>query len=163
MILFLYIIKNCIKKSYSCVCMLLLYCRSWNMRSSGMRMEYATCRIPGSTRLLFSSLRSCRSWTNKQHRHQRKNLKKLTCKGTLRQVFICLRSLPLLGFCLRWSSNLHPVSYWVKKLLQKTVYNRTQHPPPPPSHTVCIYCTLTRGRVEPERRLEGNILQIWVD
>jgi hypothetical protein len=27
-------------------------------------------------------------------------LKNLPCKGTLRQVFICLRSSPLLGFCL---------------------------------------------------------------
>jgi hypothetical protein len=29
-------------------------------------------------------------------------LKKLTCKGTLRQVFICLRPPPLVGFCLGW-------------------------------------------------------------
>ncbi len=29
-----------------------------------------------------------------------RHLKKLTCKGTLRQVFICLRHSPLLGFCL---------------------------------------------------------------
>ncbi len=29
-------------------------------------------------------------------------LKKLTCKGTSRQVFICLRPPPLLGFCLVW-------------------------------------------------------------
>jgi hypothetical protein len=32
--------------------------------------------------------------------------KKLTCKGTLRRVFICLRPLPLLGFYLGWSNNL---------------------------------------------------------
>jgi hypothetical protein len=46
------------------------------------------------------------------------------------------------------------------------VSNRTQHPLPPPSHTVCIYCILTQGRgrggVEPEIRLEGNSLQSWV-
>jgi hypothetical protein len=29
----------------------------------------------------------------------------ITCKGTLRQVFFGLRPLPLLGFCLGWSSN----------------------------------------------------------
>jgi hypothetical protein len=29
-----------------------------------------------------------------------RHLKKFTCKGTLQQVFICLRPLPLLGFCL---------------------------------------------------------------
>ncbi len=34
-----------------------------------------------------------------------RHLKKLTCKGTLRQVFICLRPPFLLGFCLGWSSN----------------------------------------------------------
>jgi hypothetical protein len=32
--------------------------------------------------------------------------KKLTCKGTLRQVFIRLKPPPLLGFCLWWLSNL---------------------------------------------------------
>jgi hypothetical protein len=33
--------------------------------------------------------------------------KKFTCKGTLRLLllFICLRSPPLLGFCLGWSGN----------------------------------------------------------
>ena len=34
------------------------------------------------------------------------HLKKSTCKGTLRQVFICLRSPPLLGYCLGWCSNI---------------------------------------------------------
>jgi hypothetical protein len=33
-------------------------------------------------------------------------LKKLTCKGTWRQVFICLRPHPLLGFCLGWQGVL---------------------------------------------------------
>jgi hypothetical protein len=44
-------------------------------------------------------------------------------------------------------------------LLQNIVYNRTQHPPSPSQpHTVCIYCTLIwgGGRVDPERRLEGQ-------
>ncbi len=57
--------------------------------------------------------------------------KKLTCKGTLRQVFICLRSPPLLGFCLGWKDNfvgsesgqIHSV-----KLLQNMVSNTTQQP-----------------------------------
>ena len=34
-----------------------------------------------------------------------RHLKKLTCKGTLGQVFICLRPPPILGFCLGWCSN----------------------------------------------------------
>ncbi len=34
-----------------------------------------------------------------------RHLKKLPCKGTLRQVFICLRPPSLLGFCLGWCSN----------------------------------------------------------
>jgi hypothetical protein len=33
------------------------------------------------------------------------HLKELSCKGTLLEVFICLRPPPLLGFCLGWSSN----------------------------------------------------------
>jgi hypothetical protein len=32
-------------------------------------------------------------------------IKIFTCKGTLRQVFICMRPPPLLGFCLGWCSN----------------------------------------------------------
>ncbi len=82
--------------------------------------------------------------------------KKLTCKGTLRQLFICLGPPPRLGFCLRWwSSNfLGSESGQIQsvELLQNMVSNRTQHPPPPhPLHlshppTVFIYCTLTQGR-----------------
>jgi hypothetical protein len=34
-----------------------------------------------------------------------RHLKILTCQGTLRHVFICLRPPSLLGFCLGWSSN----------------------------------------------------------
>ncbi len=67
----------------------------------------------------------------------------------LRQVFICLRPPPLLGFYLGWSSNfLGSESGQIQsvKLLQNMVSNTTQHPPPPPRHTLsCIYCTLTQG------------------
>jgi hypothetical protein len=77
------------------------------------------------------------------------HLKKLTCKETLRQVFICLRPSPLLGFCLGWS-----------KPLNNMVSNKTQHPPPSHSHTLSVYTVLWAGkgggRVEPERRLEGQ-------
>ncbi len=72
--------------------------------------------------------------------------KKLTYKGFLRQVFIC----PLLGFCLRLSSNFVSAEsgqVLSVKLLQNMVCNRTQHPPASSQqHTVCIYCTLTQGR-----------------
>jgi hypothetical protein len=62
--------------------------------------------------------------------------KKCSCKGTSRQVFICLRPPPFLGFCLGWSSNfvgsesgqIHSV-----KLPQNMVSNKTQHPPPRPT------------------------------
>ncbi len=56
--------------------------------------------------------------------------KKLTCKGTLRQVFICLRPPPLLVFCLGWS---------VYIFTQKRQKRGTGG-----------------GRVEPERRGEGQ-------
>ncbi len=62
-------------------------------------------------------------------------LKKLTCKGTLRQVFICLRPPPLLGICLGWSSSFVGSESGQKqsvKSLQNMVSNTIQHPPPQP-------------------------------
>jgi hypothetical protein len=59
--------------------------------------------------------------------------KKFTCKGTLRYVFICLRSSPLLGFCLWWSSifvGSESGQIQSVKLLQNMVSNRTPYPPP---------------------------------
>jgi hypothetical protein len=76
--------------------------------------------------------------------------KKLTCKWTLRQMFICLRPPPLLGFCLEWSSNFvgsESGQTQSVKLLHNMVSNRTHHPTTPSQpHTVCIYCTSTQGR-----------------
>ncbi len=97
-----------------------------------------------------------------------RHLKKLTCKRTLRQMLIYLRPPPLLGFCLGLSSTFvrsESGQLQTVKLLQNMVSNRTQHPLPPlTSHThrkYIPYCTLTQGRgragrVEPERRLEGQ-------
>ncbi len=93
--------------------------------------------------------------------------KKFPCKGTLTQVFICLRPPPLLDFCLGWSSNfVGSESGQIEsvKLLQNMVSNTTEHcPAPTQPHTVCICCTLTRGRggrgggeLYVERRLEGH-------
>ncbi len=49
------------------------------------------------------------------------------------------------------------------KLLQNMVSNRTQHPPPPASHTLSVYTVQGTGHREgeggggePERRLEGQ-------
>jgi hypothetical protein len=71
---------------------------------------------------------------------------KFTCKGTLRQVLICLRPSTLLGFCcLGWYSNFvgsETGQINSAKLLQNMVSNRTQHPPSPPSHTLCVYSVL---------------------
>jgi hypothetical protein len=41
----------------------------------------------------------------------------------------------------------------------------TQYHPPPPSHTLSVYSVRGGGgwRVEPERRLEGQHLQNWVE
>jgi hypothetical protein len=70
---------------------------------------------------------------------------KVTRKVTLRQVFICLRFPPLVGFCLGgggWSSNfVGSVSNQIQcfKLLQNMVSNRNQHNPTPPSHTLPVY------------------------
>jgi hypothetical protein len=79
-------------------------------------------------------------------------LKKLACKGTLRQVFICLRHPPLLGFCLGWLSIFVGSECGQKqsvKLLQNMVSNTTQHHPIPfQIHTACIHSTLTWERGE---------------
>ncbi len=77
-----------------------------------------------------------------------RRLKKLTRKG-LRQMFICLRPPPLLGFCLGWCSNFvgsETGQIQIVKLLQNMVSNRT--PYCPPLHTVYIYTAylFTQGR-----------------
>ncbi len=43
---------------------------------------------------------------NTRHKSKMSSSKKFTCKGTLWQVFICLRPHPLLGSCLGWSNNI---------------------------------------------------------
>ncbi len=68
-----------------------------------------------------------------------RHLKKLTCKGTLRQVFVCLKPPPLLGCCLGRSSNFVRSE---SSQIQNMVSNRTQHPHPPPSHTLFAYTVL---------------------
>jgi hypothetical protein len=69
---------------------------------------------------------------------------------------------PLLGYCLRWSSNFALVGYGSGqiqsvKLLQNMVSNRAQQQPPTPSLplTVFIYCTLTQGRGKEVNKREG--------
>jgi hypothetical protein len=67
----------------------------------------------------------------------------MTSRGTLRQVFICRRPPPLLGFCLGWSSNFvgsQSGQIQSDKLPQNMVSNRTptQHPLPPPSHKLSV-------------------------
>ncbi len=88
--------------------------------------------------------------TNSKCRH----LKKLTCIGTSRQVFICLRPPPLLGYCLGWSINFvgsESGQIQSVKLLQNVVSNRTQYPLPLPAiHCLYIhvhYCILNTGKV----------------
>ncbi len=69
----------------------------------------------------------------------------------LQQVFIYPRPLPLLGFSLGWSSNFvgsESGQIQSVKLLQNIVSNKTQHPQPPPSHTLSVpmYFTLTQTK-----------------
>jgi hypothetical protein len=73
------------------------------------------------------------------------HIKKFTCKGTLQQVFIYLRPLPLLGFCLGWCDNFvgsESGQTQSVRLLQNIVSNRTQHSPPPSSYTLSVYTVL---------------------
>jgi hypothetical protein len=58
-------------------------------------------------------------------------------EGTLRQVFICLRPPPLLGFCLLWSSLA------ILKVLNLVIYaenglQQDSAPPPPLPATDCL-------------------------
>ncbi len=80
----------------------------------------------------------------------------------MRQVCICLRPPPLLGFWFGWSSNFvgsESGQIQSVKLLQNMVSNRNRHPSQP-SQPQTVYCTLTHRwggeGVEPERRLEGQ-------
>ncbi len=95
------------------------------------------------------------------------HLKKFICKGTLKQVFICPRPPPLLGFfILEWSSNFagsESGQIQCVNLLQNMVSNRTQPPPPPPSQpttvcTVILYFDTEKGEGGElnQRRLEGQ-------
>jgi hypothetical protein len=71
-----------------------------------------------------------------------RHLKNLSVKELLRQVFICLRPPPLIGFYLVWSSNfVDSDSGQIQsvKLLQNMVSNITQHTPPSPSHMLSVY------------------------
>jgi hypothetical protein len=72
----------------------------------------------------------------------------MICKGTLRQVFICLRSPPLVGFCLGWKNYFVGYESVQKQSVKSCriwymVSNTTSHPPPPspPSHTLSV-CTV---------------------
>ncbi len=103
--------------------------------------------------------------------------KKFTCRETLRQVFICL-SLHL-GFCFRWGGGGSSTFVGsesgqiqsVKVLNSCRIWSPTELNIPTPSQpltAVCVYCTVIRGRgrggtVEPEKRLEGQQLQSWVE
>jgi hypothetical protein len=56
------------------------------------------------------------------------------------------------------------------KLLQNMVSNRTQHPPPPPSHTLSVYIVLWHGEggegwgeLNEKEGLRGNSSQSWVE
>ncbi len=88
-----------------------------------------------------------------------------TCKGTLLQVFICLRPSPLLHYCLEWSTNFvgsESGQIQSVKLLQKMVSNRKQHPPA----THCLYVLyfdtekgLREGRRWTREKVRGAIVQ----
>jgi hypothetical protein len=91
----------------------------------------------------------------------------MTSKGTLRQVFICLRPPPLLGFCLKWCSNFvgsESGQIQSVKLLQNMVSNTTQYPPS--SNTLPLYTVLDTGKKGSGNQREGergNSSQSWVE
>ncbi len=73
-----------------------------------------------------------------------RHLKKFTWKGTFRQVFICLRPPPLLGFCLGWCRNFVGSESCQKESVKiQQIWSSTQLKPPTPSqpHT-SVYSVL---------------------
>ncbi len=68
-----------------------------------------------------------------------RHLEKFTSKGTLRQVFICLRPPPL--FCLGWSSNFVYSKYRVINSCRICSPTGLNTPPPSPSHILSV-CTV---------------------
>jgi hypothetical protein len=67
--------------------------------------------------------------------------KNLTVKGTLYQVFFCLRHPPLLGFCLGWSSNFEgSESGQIQsvKLLQIMPNDKNDNYNPPSLSSLCV-------------------------
>jgi hypothetical protein len=73
----------------------------------------------------------------------------MSAKGTLRQVFICLRPRPLLGFCLGRCSNFLGFEFGQIKVLNSgRIWSPTEPISPPPLHTVYVYTVylFTQGR-----------------
>jgi hypothetical protein len=73
-----------------------------------------------------------------------RHVTKFTCKGTLRQVFICLRT-PSPRRFLWWSRNFvgsESGQIQSVKFLQNMASNRTQHPHPPSNHTLSLRTVL---------------------
>ncbi len=95
-----------------------------------------------------------------------RHLKKLTWKGSGRQVLICLRPPPLLGFCLGCSINFvgsESCQIQSVKLLQNMVSNRTPYHPLL-SHSILIHTRKGGGGELNKREGErGNSSQSWVE
>jgi hypothetical protein len=131
--------KNCLLlKSIGTI----LFFASLAMTSLSNWME--TCWLP-SLSLISTPLSNCLIFPYNTLEAKWRHLKKFTSKGTLRQVFIGLRSPPLPGFCLGWSSNFvssESGQIQIVKLLQNMVSNRTQHLQPLPNHTLSVYTVL---------------------
>ncbi len=79
-------------------------------------------------------------------------VKKLTCKGTLRQVFICLGPPSLQGFV--GSESVQIKSVKLLRIWSPTELNNSH---PPPRHTLCtsLYCSMTQGKGGKLNRREG--------
>ncbi len=74
-------------------------------------------------------------------------VKKLTCVGTLRQMFICLRPPPLLDRFFWGGKAIVQVLNLVRNRVLNScrIWSSTQlnSPPAPPSHTLSVYTVLT--------------------
>jgi hypothetical protein len=116
---------------------------SWNFVDPGVHTTFTPGReSPITDTYMRRKIRLIESSAKCRH------LRKFTCKGTLRQVFICLRPPSLLGYCLGWSSNIvgsESGQIQCVKFLQNMVSTRP-HSPPTPSQPVTVSLYFDTGK-----------------
>ncbi len=115
-------------------------------KSANLSQQFCTCLLNFLSKLRFLFLETFRRTKRREIRLIESNakcryLKKITCKGTLRQVFIRLRPPPLLGFVLNGKVILQVLNLVRNRAvnsLQNMVSTQLKTRNPSPSHTLSV-------------------------